>query len=254
MSNKKQPVFSIITVTYNAEKVLERTLKSVVSQSYNEVEYIIVDGSSTDGTLALVAHYQEYVTQLLSEPDKGIYDAMNKGLQLATGDYICFLNAGDTFYGSDTLASMVSSLNAMRLPTTTLPDILYGETAIVDEKGDFLSMRRLKAPKKLSWKSFKQGMLVCHQSFFVKRTLAQTEQYDLRYRFSADFDWTIRLLKRAKGIYFTNLILVNYLNEGTTTQNHKASLKERYHIMCSHYGVVSTLMHHAWFVIRLLFK
>lgn len=249
-----KPVFSVITVTYNAEEVLERTLKSVVAQTYQEIEYIIVDGCSTDRTLAIVASYKESVTKLCSEPDKGIYDAMNKGLQLATGDYVCFLNAGDTFYAAHTLTAMVESLHLKQEAVTMLPDILYGETAIVDEKGDFLHMRRLKAPKVLSWKSFKQGMLVCHQSFFVKRTLAQSEPYNLAYRFSADFDWTIRLLKRAEGIHYTALTLVNYLNEGTTTQNHKASLKERYYIMCFHYGVVSTLLYHAWFVVRLLFK
>jgi hypothetical protein len=96
-----------------------------------------------------------------------------------------------------------------------LPDILYGETAIVDDKGSFLHMRRLKAPGRLTWKSFKQGMLVCHQAFIVKREL--TEPYDLSYRFSSDFDWCIRMMKKATSIHNTRLTLVNYLNEGMTT-------------------------------------
>ena len=252
-----KPIFSIITVTYNAERVLERTIQSVAEQSYKGIEYILIDGNSKDRTLAIAEQYKGVISQLVSEPDKGIYDAMNKGLQRATGDYICFLNAGDTFYTKETLATIVSSLEKRKGRIENdkgMPDIVYGETAIVDEMGIFLHTRRLKAPKKLTWKSFKKGMLVCHQAFFVQRKLAQKESYNLTYRFSADFDWCVRLMKRAKEMHFTEATLINYLNEGTTTQNHKASLKERFHIMCHHYGTVSTVLHHAWFAIRVLFK
>ncbi|MGL4851363.1 MAG: glycosyltransferase family 2 protein [Phocaeicola sp.] len=251
------PRFSIITVTYNAEKVLERTLKSIAVQTYTQIESIVIDGNSIDGTLSLVRQYEKVVSLLVSEPDNGIYDAMNKGLERATGDYICFLNAGDTFHSADTLQCMVDSLASQSADSSNLqvlPDIVYGQTAIVDDAGIFLHMRRLQAPKNLTWKSFQQGMLVCHQAFFVKRTLAQKEPYNLTYRFSADFDWCIRLMKQAKELHFTHLTLVNYLNEGMTTQNHKASLKERFQIMCRHYGVVSTVLHHAWFVVRLIMK
>lgn len=97
------PKFSIITVTYNAEKVLEDTIQSIVTQSYKNVEYIIVDGGSTDGTLTIVNKYKEHIHTIVSEPDKGLYDAMNKGIKLATGDYLCFLNAGDGLHEDDTL-------------------------------------------------------------------------------------------------------------------------------------------------------
>jgi hypothetical protein len=125
---------------------------------------------------------------------------------------------------------------------------LYGETAIVDNNGTFLRMRRLKAPETLSWESFKQGMLVCHQAFIVKRTIF--EPYDLNYRFSADVDWCIRLMKKSRRIHNTHLTLINYLDEGVTTANRKASLKERYRIMVKYYGQVSTFLHHVWFVVR----
>ena len=104
------PKFSIITVTYNAEKVLEDTIQSIVTQSYKNVEYIIVDGGSTDGTLTIVNKYKEHIHTLVSEPDKGLYDAMNKGIKLATGDYLCFLNAGDGLHEDDTLLRIVHSL------------------------------------------------------------------------------------------------------------------------------------------------
>lgn len=243
------PTFSIITVTYNAASVLERTIQSVISQTYGHIEYIIVDGQSKDETLQIANKYKDRIQCLISEPDKGLYDAMNKGIQLATGDYLCFLNAGDKFHRNDTLQQLAQPLQG-----TVLPDILYGETAIVDHHGNFLHMRRLSPPAQLHWKSFKKGMLVCHQAFFAKRELALQEPYLLNYRFSADFDWCIRIMKRAKSLHNTHLTLIDYLNEGMTTQNHKASLKERFRIMVKHYGWISTILYHCWFVIRLFYK
>ncbi len=231
---------SVITVTFNAEQTLERTLKSVSSQSYPDIEHIIVDGKSSDNTIELVQKYKNNKIKWISEPDKGLYDAMNKGINFATGEYLCFLNAGDTFFASDTVELIMQSANSA--------DIIYGETAIVDDSEKFLHMRHLKAPKKLTWKSFKQGMLVCHQAFIVKREIA--EPYDLNYRFSSDFDWSIRMLKKSKFITNTNLILINYLNEGMTTANRKNSLKERYKIMVKHYGSLSTILHHIWVLVR----
>lgn len=247
MHNHVHPKFSIITVTYNAGAVLEDTIQSVITQTYRNVEYIIVDGGSKDHTLDIINRYREHIHTLVSEPDKGLYDAMNKGIRLATGDYLCFLNAGDELHEDDTLQLMVHSITG-----TELPDVLYGETAIVDEEGHFLRMRRLSAPENLNWKSFKDGMLVCHQAFFPRRELA--EPYDLRYRFSADFDWCIRIMKKNHTLHNTHLTLIDYLNEGMTTRNHRASLHERFRIMCRHYGYLSTLARHAWFALRLLLK
>ena len=255
---------SVITVTFNAENTLERTLKSVLEQTYPDLEHLIVDGASVDGTVELIRKTEKEtgkqgerengkreesgkVLKWTSEPDHGLYDAMNKAIGMASGDYLCFLNAGDTFFSPDTVERMMQTFNP-----ENPPDILYGETAIVDDKGSFLHMRRLKAPRKLSWKSFKQGMVVCHQAFIVKRELA--EPYDLSYRFSSDFDWCIRLMKKAASIHNTRLTLINYLNEGMTTDNRKASLKERYRIMAKYYGQISTSLHHIWFVIRAILK
>lgn len=243
------PKYSIITVTYNAAKVLEDTIQSIVTQTYKNVEYIIVDGGSTDGTLDIINKYKEHIQTIVSEPDKGLYDAMNKGIKLATGDYLCFLNAGDGLHEDETLQLITHSLKEAELP-----DVLYGETEIVDEEGHFLQMRRLSAPENLTWKSFKKGMLVCHQAFFVRRERALTEPYDLNYHYSADFDWCIRIMKKSKVLHNTHLTLIDYLNEGMTTQNHKASLKERFHIMAKHYGLASTILYHAWFIIRLIYK
>ena len=243
------PKFTIITVTFNAGNSLEKTIQSIISQTYRNVEYIIVDGKSKDNTLQIADNYKQWIHCLVSEADKGLYDAMNKGIRLAKGDYLCFLNAGDKFHANDTLQRIVDSLKE-----DELPDVIYGETAIVDENGNFLHMRRLSTPQELNWKSFKQGMLVCHQAFFAKRELAVNDLYNLQYRFSADFDWCIRIMKKAKCLHNTRLTLIDYLNEGMTTRNHKASLKERFRIMVKHYGWISTVIHHCWFVIRLFYK
>lgn len=164
---------------------------------------------------------------------------------MANGEYLCFLNAGDTFFSEESVKVIMNSANSSF-------DIIYGETAIVDNSGKFIHMRRLKAPDRLSWKSFKQGMVVCHQAFIVKREIA--ESYDTRYKFSSDFDWSIRMMKKADSIHNTRHTLINYLNEGMTTTNRKESLKERYIIMAKHYGNFSTFMYHIWFTVRAVIK
>jgi len=131
---------SVITVTYNAASTLERTLKSVREQTYPHIEHLIVDGASKDNTVAIIQQYAHDKMVWLSEPDKGLYDAMNKAAGMATGDYLCFLNAGDTFFAPDTVEKMMHIVE-----TELFPDIVYGDTAIVDEKGTFLHMRRLRA-------------------------------------------------------------------------------------------------------------
>ncbi len=245
------PKFSIVTVTYNAGEALEDTIQSIITQTYRNVEYIIVDGASTDNTMHIINRYREHINTVVSEPDKGLYDAMNKGLALATGDYVSFLNAGDCLHEDDTLQAIVRSVQtAHENAAATPPDVIYGHTALVDSEGHFIRMRRLTPPEHLTWKSFKQGMTVCHQAFFARRELAPA--YDLQYRFSADFDWCIRIMKKSQTLHNTRLTLIDYLDEGLTTRNRRASLIERFHIMCRHYGTIGTVMHHFWFAIRLL--
>ncbi len=244
--HKKVPTFSVITVCYNAEACIERTLKSVVGQSYEHIEYIIIDGASKDKTLELIGLFAPKA-KLFSEADKGIYDAMNKALALATGDYVCFINAGDAFASSTTLEELAERAGA---EAQGLPDIIYGDTELIDENDVKLGLRRLRPPKNLSWKSFKNGMLVCHQAFYPRRELCP--KYDLSYRFSADVDWCIRIMKQAKSYCFIDKPIALFLSEGTTTQNHRASLLERFHIMRKHYGLWTTIFQHIKFIFRAL--
>jgi len=239
-------LFSIITVTFNAVQWLERTIQSVISQTYPDIEYIIVDGGSTDGTIDIITNYELKITKWVSEPDNGLYDAMNKGLKLATGDYVWFINAGDRIRSISTVQEIVDRF----APRTAhrAPDIIYGEAEISDAQGNSLGMRRLKAPEKLTWKSFNMGMLVSHQSFIVKRDIA--EPYDLHYRYAADIDWCIRCMKKTNNILNTHLILSWFLEAGLSAANRKASLKERYEIMCRYYGKIPTQIRHLWFAVR----
>ena len=244
----KNICFSIITITYNAADVLEQTIQSIKAQSYENIEYIIVDGASIDNTISIAEKNKDEYTNLkkikiISEPDNGIYDAMNKGLRNATGDYVWFLNAGDVLKNENVVAE-IADIAVKKI----LPDIIYGETDLIDDKGNIFAERRLKSPEHLTWKSFRMGMLVCHQAFIVRRDI--TPEYDLQYRFSADFDWCIRCLKKATLIVNSNLRMINYQYEGTTTANRKASLKERYQIMCKYYGIIPTQLRHIWFAIR----
>ena len=259
---KDNPLISIITVTYNAELTIERTLQSVESQSYPRIEHLIIDGCSTDHTMSHVQRYVErngenkHLIRVLREPDKGLYDAMNKGIQQATGYYLVFLNAGDKLHEPTSIEQIVEQTRWQRNQVNYA--VIYGETDLVDNKGHFLRHRRLQVPEHLTAKSFLQGMLVCHQSFYVRTDIARTELYDLRYRYSADYDWCIRIMKRAerRRLRFLNtlLILTDYLSEGLTTKNHRRSLLERLRLMGRHYGWPRAILQHLWFVIRAIIK
>lgn len=241
----QEPLISVITVCYNAEQTIERTLRSVAKQTYNHIEYIVIDGASRDNTLSLVARYtpDAYV---VSEPDQGIYDAMNKGLERARGEYVWFMNAGDSFYSEQTVERLVESIRLKG----EYPDIIYGDTMLIDSEGRELGLRRLRPPQRLSVGSFKAGMLVCHQAFVCRRRLAP--HYDLRYRYSADVDWCIRAMCQADTYLFVPSPIACYLREGTTTKHRLASLRERFDIMCRHYGLYSTLLRHLLFPFRLI--
>ena len=251
-----------VTITYNAASVLQRTLDSILCQDYSEIVHLIIDGASTDTTLQLVDDYIErsnasgggHRIQVTSEPDKGIYDAMNKGLRSIEGDYVCFLNAGDFLPAPDTVSKIVGKVESCG----SLPAVLYGDTDIVNSEGRFLHHRRLSPPEQLSWKSFRQGMLVCHQAFYARTDFAIATPYDLRYRYSADVDWCIRVMKAAakESVPMLNLkmVVANYTEEGQTTLHHRESLWERYRVMECHYGRVQTFLLHCCFAVRSLFK
>ena len=256
--------FSVVTITYNAAAVLRPTLDSVMMQDYPNVEHLIIDGASTDETLAIAKAYQKlsdeaengHVVKIQSEPDKGLYDAMNKGLRLATGDYIVFMNAGDRFPEADTLDKVM--LAAVVGAGEERPAVLFGNTDIIDDKGNFLYHRRLSPPERLTWRSFRYGMVVCHQAFYARTDIARSLPYDTTFRYSADVDWCIRVMKEGERQHLLlcniHAVVANYMEEGQTTIHHKDSLKERFEVMRRHYGLLTTVLLHAWFAVRKLLK
>ncbi|MBL4677228.1 MAG: glycosyltransferase [Mucilaginibacter sp.] len=231
----KQPVLSVITIVYNNVRDIERTMLSVLNQTYPAIEYIVIDGASNDGTLDVVKKYEDRLAKLISEKDKGIYDAMNKGLAIATGDYVIFMNSGDEFYNNDTVTKVFA--------TTLDADIYYGETEMVNDARESLGQRRHKAPKKFTWRGFKYGMSISHQAIYIKRSLV--EPYDPRYKLSADIDWIIKAAKKATQIVRVDGYVAKYLVGGMSKAKHQQSLQERFDIMKRHYGLIPTLFNHA---------
>ncbi len=237
------PLFSIITVTRNAENTLAPTLESVKGQTCRLFEYIIMDGVSTDRTLKMALNAGIQEARIYSSKDKGIYDAMNNAMECANGEYLIFLNSGDTFHAPDTLEKI-----AKAIMDNDFPGIVYGQTDIVDSNRQRLAPRHLTAPETLTFESFAQGMVVCHQAFVALRKI--TQQYDLKYRFSADYDWCIKCLQKSKRNVLVPDVIIDYLSEGVTTANHKASLIERFRIMSYYYGMLPTLIRHLKFIPR----
>lgn len=238
-----QPLISIITVTYNADKVIFKTLQSLKEQTFRDFEHIVIDGSSRDNTLQIIKSFGLPQTKVVSEPDNGLYDAMNKGLRLAKGKYVLFLNAGDIFHDKNTLTKYSEKANKGF-------DIIYGDTVIVDSEGKKIADRHLNVPDTLTKESFADGMLICHQAFMVKKEL--TSEYNLNYRFSADYDWCVKCISKTQPDKCLNLnrITIDYLSEGLTDKNKWKSLRERFRIMTTHYGLPKTLTKHLCFILR----
>lgn len=237
------PLFSIITVTYNASATIGPTLASVAEQRCRLFEYLVIDGASTDNTLQLVNEAGIKEAKIQSEPDKGLYDAMNKGLGLAKGEYVIFLNAGDSFHSPDTLQRIADTIM-----DNDFPGIVYGQTDIVDKNRHRIGERHLRAPEELTLNSFANGMLVCHQAFVALRRI--TGPFNLKYRFSADYEWCIKCLQHSRHNVYIPQVLIDYLNEGVTTANHRKSLMERFRIMCYYYGTIPTILRHIKFLFR----
>lgn len=239
------PLFSIITVTYNAAETLPATLASVKEQSCKLYEYIVMDGVSKDNTVQLATDANIPNARIISSPDKGLYDAMNKAIDIATGEYLIFLNAGDAFHSPDTLQKIADVIM-----NHDFPGIVYGQTQLVNANRQRIGDRHLTAPEELTLKSFAEGMLVCHQAFIALRRIVG--HYDLRYRFSADYEWCIRCLQHSRNNVYIPHTIIDYLSEGLTTANRKASLKERFKIMCYYYGTIPTVLRHLKFIPRFL--
>ncbi|WP_419767652.1 glycosyltransferase family 2 protein [Arcobacter sp.] len=208
MNNMLYPTISIITVTYNAKKYLEKTIISVLSQEYEKIEYIIIDGASTDGTINIIRKYEKDITYWVSKPDKGIYDAMNKAINIATGEWINFMNAGDVFSSKSTIKNIFSN--------TYNEDILYSDSNIIDNSGTIIRTAKATNLEKL----LKPEMPFIHQSVFVRRSLLEKFPFRTDYFLASDLDFFIKLyIKGYKFKYLPNIIISNFLVGGLHTNN-----------------------------------
>lgn len=239
-----EPWVSIITVVYNSKELLAATIESIAAQDNEDYEYLVIDGGSKDGTFELLSQYEQHINYWQSQADHGLYDAMNKGLQMARGKYIWYINSGDKIENSNTISSLQK--------TSSDADIIYGETNYIDLHGNILGTRSelstRKLPIKLDWKSFLKGMVVCHQSILVKKSIAS--HYQLHYRCSADIDWVITALKNSQHIVNSKLILSQYLIGGFSAINQRLAWQERFMIFQKHYGIIATLWAHLRILLR----
>lgn len=238
-----RPKISIITITYNAEMFLERTLISVQKalEKLNDphfLEYIIIDGASKDGTGAIIDQYASMLHQVVSEPDSGLYDAMNKGLRLANGQYLWFLNAGDEVRDQNVFLKLKEAF-------ITQKDIYYSDAMLVREEGSEVGLRSVLTPHTLpdniQWQDLALGMKICHQAFLPRKAIC--EPYDAD-NLSADIDWEIRCLKNASEVQKLPFVLCNYLMGGLSVKQHRRSLTDRFIILSRHFGYMPALFNH----------
>ena len=235
---------SIITITYNAEQYLERTIQSIMNQSDQNFEYLIIDGKSKDGTLQITEKYKNRVNQLICEPDKGLYDAMNKGLKNASGDFVWFMNAGDEINDSQAVEKIYKAIN-------NKIDVLYGDTYFVDNAGNIQGLRSEITPhclpKDLKWQDMKLGMLVCHQAFITRKSIAPLY---MENNLSADVDWEIACLKNAREVRYLDFVVAKYLIGGISNKQLKRSLIDRYEVLKKHFGLVGAFFAHVQILFR----
>ncbi|MCE7065559.1 glycosyltransferase family 2 protein [Dyadobacter sp. CY326] len=242
------PLLTIVTITFNAEKFLERTLRSVDAALQNvgepeRLEYLIIDAKSRDKTLEIANRFT-FISNIVSEPDRGLYDAMNKGLALAQGKYVWFLNAGDEIFDSNVLARLFPELyrNA---------EVVYSDAMLVRQDGSEVGLRSRVTPhtlpEDLKWQDFALGMKVCHQAFIAKKSIAPL--YDIE-NLSADIDWEIECLKHSAQTKYLPFVLCRYLVGGLSVQNHRRSLLDRFKVLNKHFGFFPTVANHFRILLR----
>lgn len=213
---------TIITVSYNSEKCIEKTIKSVIQQSdRTNIEYIIIDGFSKDNTVPIINKYKEQIEIIISEPDKGIYDAMNKGIMKASGDYILFLNTDDTLYNEH----VIKEINHYIEHDNCKSDAYYGNIQIENDYGIFI-----QKPRSLDMLPLK--MVISHQAIFISSSLLKKNLFDTKYKYTADYKQLSTLYINGALFNYTDIIITHTpLNTGATYDNYIASTKEHFAIL-----------------------
>lgn len=218
-NNKSIPLISIITITYNAVKTIEETILSVINQTYPNIEYIIIDGGSTDGTIDIIKKYESHISHWISEPDKGIYNAMNKGIELAHGKWINFMNSGDTFYDKKTLENIRFS----KIKNENIK-VIYGDTLLILKSG------KAEYKKALQPQKMKRQIICCHQSLFISTENKEEIKFNEYYKLSSDYNTLYNIHKKYGNkafLYYNFPISIYDASFGVSSTNILKTLKEQ---------------------------
>jgi len=211
-SFEDKPLISIVTVVFNGEKYLEETIQSVINQTYDNVEYIIIDGCSTDGTLDIIKKYEHAIDYWVSEKDSGIYDAMNKGIHVATGYWINFMNADDLFYSTSVLDVVAHAI----LKTTANPVVVYGKVNLINSKNSIVAT--ISNEWKLAKKGLKSVMTIPHQAAFTStKRILEAGLFNTKYKIAGDYDLTLRVLNGYDALFIDNLVVAGRRLEGVSS-------------------------------------
>jgi glycosyltransferase involved in cell wall biosynthesis len=241
-----KPCVTVITVVFNSAETLEETVRSVVNQTYDNVEYIIVDGGSTDGSLDIINKYENFIDYWVSEQDAGIYDAMNKGVVHASGEWALFMNSGDRFCCEATIASLIKKIIGN-------PDVVYGDVQILKNgrPAQIVPSRKMRTPLR--------SMPACHQSMMIKTKLLKQYPYDTKISIAADFDNLCRILTTG-GVTQQVPIVVSLISGGGVSDTNRDMVYRQYQLISSRYFGVSItaslffIRHRLWEQIKLRIK
>ena len=240
---------SVITINFNNHLGLVRTANSILTQSArHSFEWIVIDGASTDASKDWLNKNSSKIDILISEPDQGIYDAMNKGIEAASGEYIWFMNSGDAIFEPSTVEKLLNDLDSNM-------DVYFSDTMFIDQEGKELglisALKPQRFPQELRPDSFRFGMNICHQSFVARKKVVP--RYNLEYRLASDIDWIIQILKKAPSNQCCKHVLSRFETGGSSYQNTNEAWKERYKVLGHHYGKGMNIIAHAFIVLRRLF-
>lgn len=223
---KVEPLITVVTVVYNGVGSIEETIINIIQQTYSNLEYIIIDGGSTDGTLAVIEKYRDRTSVIKSEPDRGLYDAMNKALEIASGDFLIFMNSGDTFTTSSVLSSFVGKI-------TDRDAVYYGNAYFIDkEKNSKTNYSFLANKFSIVFHN------ICHQTVFYPKSVYQSERYDMIYRLFADWEYNIRLMGKSVKFYHLNEYVACFELGGLSSRQDEKFLKDRGKIVRNYLGII----------------
>lgn len=231
MENKRlMPIISIITVSFNAEKTIRKTIESVINQTYKNIEYIIIDGESKDNTVNIIKEFNKSINYWCSEKDYGIYDAMNKGLKIANGDFVIFLGADDIFFSDTTLEDIIEKLDDKY--------VCYGDSYITQIR-------------KIYWGKFNKYKIsignICHQAIFYPKKIYKNKEYQLKYKIYADYVYNIEIFNKIQFKYLDETISVFNYNGISNTHSDKNFNNDKARLIIKNIGILP-------FIISWLYK